>query len=203
MAALSNMAVRDIETMIHPYTNLAKHRENGPLDHRSRQGRVSLRHIRASAISRASGAYGARRSATATRNSSRPRRRRCASCRSAISSAASRMTSPSSLPRSSRRSCRAKLPKFCSALGLGSQRHADEAHLVRQQRARPHQEEKNHQPDQGLSRSDDRRRQPHRTARGAHGFRPAHSPTCCMSPARITTATASRARRRSNSPTAW
>jgi 4-aminobutyrate--pyruvate transaminase len=31
MAALSNMAVRDIETMIHPYTHLAKHRETGPL----------------------------------------------------------------------------------------------------------------------------------------------------------------------------
>lgn len=31
MAALSNMAVRDIETMIHPFTHLAKHRESGPL----------------------------------------------------------------------------------------------------------------------------------------------------------------------------
>jgi 4-aminobutyrate---pyruvate transaminase len=28
---LSNMAVRDIETVIHPYTNLARHRELGPL----------------------------------------------------------------------------------------------------------------------------------------------------------------------------
>ncbi len=31
MAALSNMAVRDIETVIHPYTNLAAHREVGPV----------------------------------------------------------------------------------------------------------------------------------------------------------------------------
>ncbi len=31
MAQLSNLAVRDIETVIHPYTNLAKHREIGPL----------------------------------------------------------------------------------------------------------------------------------------------------------------------------
>jgi 4-aminobutyrate--pyruvate transaminase len=31
MAALSNMAVRDIETLIHPYTHLARHRETGPL----------------------------------------------------------------------------------------------------------------------------------------------------------------------------
>jgi 4-aminobutyrate---pyruvate transaminase len=31
MPALSNMAVRDIETVIHPYTNLARHRETGPL----------------------------------------------------------------------------------------------------------------------------------------------------------------------------
>jgi 4-aminobutyrate--pyruvate transaminase len=30
MPRLSNMAVRDIETVIHPYTNLARHRETGP-----------------------------------------------------------------------------------------------------------------------------------------------------------------------------
>src|SRR5246500_3948268 len=31
MAALSNLAVRDIETMLHPYTNLAAFRDAGPL----------------------------------------------------------------------------------------------------------------------------------------------------------------------------
>ena len=31
MAKLSNLAHRDIETVIHPYTNLAVHREIGPL----------------------------------------------------------------------------------------------------------------------------------------------------------------------------
>ena len=31
MAQLSNMAHRDIETVLHPYTNLARHREVGPL----------------------------------------------------------------------------------------------------------------------------------------------------------------------------
>ena len=31
MTPLSNMAVRDVETLIHPYTNLAKHRETGPM----------------------------------------------------------------------------------------------------------------------------------------------------------------------------
>ena len=31
MAALTNMAVRDIETVLHPFTNLHKHRETGPL----------------------------------------------------------------------------------------------------------------------------------------------------------------------------
>ena len=31
MTKLSNMAVRDIETVLHPYTNLARHREVGPL----------------------------------------------------------------------------------------------------------------------------------------------------------------------------
>ena len=31
MTRLSNMAARDIETLIHPYTNLARHRETGPV----------------------------------------------------------------------------------------------------------------------------------------------------------------------------
>ena len=31
MTSLSNMAVRDIETVLHPYTNLARHRDLGPL----------------------------------------------------------------------------------------------------------------------------------------------------------------------------
>jgi 4-aminobutyrate---pyruvate transaminase len=31
MKPLSNLAVRDIETVLHPYTNLAKHRETGPM----------------------------------------------------------------------------------------------------------------------------------------------------------------------------
>ena len=31
MAPLSNLAVRDIETVAHPYTNLAALRETGPL----------------------------------------------------------------------------------------------------------------------------------------------------------------------------
>ena len=31
MPPLSNLAVRDIETLVHPYTNLATHREAGPL----------------------------------------------------------------------------------------------------------------------------------------------------------------------------
>ncbi len=31
MTQLSNMAVRDIETVVHPYTNLVRHRETGPL----------------------------------------------------------------------------------------------------------------------------------------------------------------------------
>ena len=31
MTVLSNLAVRDIETLVHPYTNLAAFRETGPL----------------------------------------------------------------------------------------------------------------------------------------------------------------------------
>ena len=35
---LSNLAVRDIETLVHPYTNLATHRENGPMVFESAKG---------------------------------------------------------------------------------------------------------------------------------------------------------------------
>ncbi|MGO4407235.1 aspartate aminotransferase family protein [Bosea sp. RAF48] len=35
---LSNVAVRDIETLVHPYTNLATHRQNGPLVMESGKG---------------------------------------------------------------------------------------------------------------------------------------------------------------------
>ena len=31
MAPLSNLAARDVETLVHPYTNLATFRENGPM----------------------------------------------------------------------------------------------------------------------------------------------------------------------------
>jgi 4-aminobutyrate---pyruvate transaminase len=31
MAPLSNLAARDLETLVHPYTNLATFRENGPM----------------------------------------------------------------------------------------------------------------------------------------------------------------------------
>ena len=31
MPALSNLAVRDVETLVHPYVNLARLRETGPL----------------------------------------------------------------------------------------------------------------------------------------------------------------------------
>jgi len=31
MPPLSNLAVRDVETLVHPYTNLAELRETGPL----------------------------------------------------------------------------------------------------------------------------------------------------------------------------
>src|SRR5687768_14720590 len=31
MSPLSNLAARDVETLVHPYTNLDTHRQNGPL----------------------------------------------------------------------------------------------------------------------------------------------------------------------------
>ena len=85
---LSNLAVRDIETLVHPYTNLATLRESRAAGPRARRRASSSTTPRARPISRAWPGCGARRSATATRSWSRPRRRRCASCRSRICSPA-------------------------------------------------------------------------------------------------------------------
>jgi 4-aminobutyrate--pyruvate transaminase len=41
---LSNLATRDVETLIHPYTQLASFRETGPLVLERGEGRVGLRH---------------------------------------------------------------------------------------------------------------------------------------------------------------
>ena len=42
MAPLSNLAARDVETLIHPYINLASFRETGPLVIERGEGRLCL-----------------------------------------------------------------------------------------------------------------------------------------------------------------
>ena len=61
-------------------------------------------------------------------------------------------------------------------VGLGSQRHRDQADLVLQQRSRPTRQEEDHQPQQGLPRSHRRHRQPDRARRQPSGLRPADRP---------------------------
>ena len=39
---LSNAQTRDVQSLLHPYTNLVKLRETGPVDIRARQGRPRL-----------------------------------------------------------------------------------------------------------------------------------------------------------------
>ena len=78
MPPLSNLATRDVETLLHPYTNLAGLRETGPLVIERGKG-VFVYDTEASHTSKAWPGCGARRSATATRSWSRPPRRRCGS----------------------------------------------------------------------------------------------------------------------------
>ena len=94
------MAVRDIETVIHPYTNLAKHREVGPLilnegrgiylyDDKGKRYIEGLAGLWCTALGyrqRGTGRGGRRRHAQALLH--------------AASSAASRMTARSSFPKS-------------------------------------------------------------------------------------------------------
>ena len=67
MSPLSNLAVRDVETLVHPYINLASFRETGPLVIERAHG-VYVYDPTARPISRAWPGCGARRSATATRS---------------------------------------------------------------------------------------------------------------------------------------
>ena len=67
MKPLSNLAVRDIETVIHPYTNLAAHREVGPLVLERGEG-IYVWDSDGTQYIEGWPACGARRSATATGN---------------------------------------------------------------------------------------------------------------------------------------
>ena len=58
-------------------------------------------------------------------------------------------------------------------VGLGSQRHRDQADLVLQQCTRPARQEEDHQPEQGLSRRHRRHGQPDRARGQPPGLRPA------------------------------
>ena len=66
--------------LLHPYTNLDAVARDRAAGDRARQGRLTSTTATARPISKAWPGCGARRSATATRSWSRPRRRRCASC---------------------------------------------------------------------------------------------------------------------------
>ncbi|CAA9307081.1 MAG: Aminotransferase, class III, partial [uncultured Microvirga sp.] len=65
------------------------------------------------------------------------------------------------------------LKSVLHGVGLGGERHAGEARLVHEQRARPTAEEEDHCASEGLSRGHGRGRLPHRPAGEPHRFRPA------------------------------
>jgi 4-aminobutyrate aminotransferase-like enzyme len=74
MAPLSNLQTRAVETLLHPYTNQATFRETGPLVIERGKG-VYVYDTDGKAYLRRHVDSGARRSATTTRNWSRPQRR--------------------------------------------------------------------------------------------------------------------------------
>jgi hypothetical protein len=95
---LSNLAMRDIETLIHPYTNLSAFRETGPTVIEEGKGIYVYDHEGKEYIEGLAGC-GARRWAMATRKSSTLPQSRCSGCPIPTSLPASRTTSPSNWPR--------------------------------------------------------------------------------------------------------
>src|SRR6516162_7453439 len=163
MAPLSNLATRDVETLVHPYTNLAGFRDAGPLILERGRG-VHVYDTDGKAY--IEGMAGLWCTALGYGNEE------------LVEAAAVQMRKLSFAsvhrqePRSRHRACReaqrdragADLQGVLLRLGLGSERQPDQARLVSQQRARPAEEEKSGEPRKGLSRRHHRGRLADRTA---------------------------------------
>ena len=202
MAALSNMAVRDIETVIHPYTNLARHREVGPLilnrgrgiylyDDKGKRYIEGLAGLWCTALG-----YGNEELVEAAAA-------RCASFPSPTSSAASRMTGLIELSEKLKEMAPCPTSKILFGTS-GSEANDMQIKLTwyyNNARGRPEKKKiiSRHAGYHGVTIA----------AGTLTGLPMVHTDfdlpirTSCTRPARIITATATRARRRSSSPTAW
>ena len=130
MSPLSNLAVRDVETLVHPYINLASFRETGPLVIERAQGVYRLRYRR-------QGLY--RGHGRALVHGARLRQRGAGrDCRRADAKALLRALVHRQEPRSGDRACRKAqgdragpdLESVLLQFRIGGERHPDQARLV-------------------------------------------------------------------------
>ena len=160
----SNLATRDIESLLHPYTNLATFRDTGPLIIERGQG-IHLYDTAGQVLYRRHGravVHGARL------GQRRARRHRGGADAQARLRASVRRQEPRRRDRAGREAqgdrAGPDLEGVLLQFRFGSKRHPDQARLVHEQCARPPAQEEDHQPPQGLSRRHHRRGVAHRTA---------------------------------------
>jgi hypothetical protein len=132
---LSNLATRDIETLIHPYTNLASIRNTGPLVIDRGQGVFLYDSNGKSYIDGMAGLW-----CTALGHGNEELIEAATRQMRKLSFAhlftAKSHDGPSSLPRKSRRLRRSRPPRFSSAIRARKQTTPGQARLVHEQRAR-------------------------------------------------------------------
>ena len=188
MSPLSNLAARDVETLVHPYINLARFRETGPLIIERGQGVYVYDTDGKPYIEGMAGlwctalGYGneelVEAAATQMRKLSFAHLFTGKSHDPAIE-LAEKLKEIAPVPIS-----KGVLLQF----RLGGQRHPGQARLVFQQRARPAAEEKDRQPDEGLSRRHRRRRLADRACPATTAISTCRCRASCTPAVRITTA---------------
>ena len=198
---LSNLAKRDIETLVHPYTNLKTHRENGPLVRTRGEGVYVYDEAGKEYIEGLAGLW-----CTALgyyeRGTGRCRQRRCAAALYHQFGGRSHDTGDRPGRAADRHGAGADVEGVLRRLRLGGERHRGEDGLVLQQRDRPPAEEEDHLAHPRLSRHHGRVGQPDRPARQSPRLRPADRQHPAHVLPALTIASASRARARRTSPPA-
>ena len=196
MPPLSNLATRDVETLVHPYTNLASFRDTGPLVIERGQGRLCLRQRR-QGLYRGHGrpvVHGAR-----LRQRGAGRSRGGADAQALLRASVHR-PEPRSGDRARRKAqgdrAGADLKVFfCNS---GSEANDTQMKLVwymNNALGRP-KKKKIISRIKGLSRRHHRRRLAHRACRPITAISTCRSPACCTPAARIITASPRTARAR-------
>jgi 4-aminobutyrate--pyruvate transaminase len=200
---LSNAQARDVQALLHPYTNLVKLRETGPLVFEKGKGvRVYDEHGK-DYIEAMAGlwctALGWGEEALIEAAAEQMRKLAYGHL------FAGRSHEPA-IALAEKLKDIAPFPVgkvFFRQFGLRGQRHPGQAVLVRQQFPRPHRKEEDHQPREGISRRDDRSREPHRPSRQPEELRPAARFRALHGLSALITATRRPARASRTSPRVW